>query len=648
VPLGDVGAIVDGARVKGDGGGGNFYYDTANNNVTNPTTVSGTVIVPTARIGLTGAWIRIFSGPVNILWSGAGHGNAAQDTAAIQGTINETATLAGTTSREIYFPLVPTGYLIDTPILVQGALGKQALRLTGELPGGPGSIGVIWHYTGAATNSALLHCLGTNGFKMSNISLDGAFATKFVLLFESDQPNNIGCSDTVLENVMLQSARNVAGAAHLCLGNAAFGTGNTQCDDLRAYNLTIIGDPNDVNYLADGVLNRVGNNTKGHWYYGMFINTCRYGMNLVAGGSPGGFYGGGISVCFRAAFLLGSLPFYVRDVDFEGNNSFVSSAGQGDAQSSLVFEDCQVTDGHLWHIEAGWDVDLEYVGGPLTFNGGFLSNSRFLAIVDASNTTPINVQLTPLPGQGGDHQLQTGDFVQITGVAGNLAANAGWTITRVSATHITLDGSVGSGAYTGGGSLQPEPQIIVGDQITGSTTASFESDGTIWPATSNLNGPRVKDPNGLELRDPAISQANDIRYRVKSGSGSVIGAADFRMPDIDTRNQRDKAGILLSATTQNLTNANATIDVSTGKNQYVAQPRLYTANRTLTLGTTSAVANSTIIVVREDTEAFTLTVINGGPAAGTLSVLPASTAGTWIYSFDGVDWFELVNQVNLS
>jgi hypothetical protein len=65
-------------------------------------------------------------------------------------------------------------------------------------------------------------------------------------------------------------------------------------------------------------------------------------------------------------------------------------------------------------------------------------------VTGATNATPIVIT-------GGAYELQTGDVVVITGVNGNTAANGTWTITRISATQFSLNTSVGSGAYTNGG-----------------------------------------------------------------------------------------------------------------------------------------------------------------------------------------------------
>ena len=62
----------------------------------------------------------------------------------------------------------------------------------------------------------------------------------------------------------------------------------------------------------------------------------------------------------------------------------------------------------------------------------------------ATNASPIQITT-------GTHGLTTGNRVTITGVVGNTAANALWTVTVVDSTNFTLDGSTGNGAYTSGG-----------------------------------------------------------------------------------------------------------------------------------------------------------------------------------------------------
>ena len=68
-------------------------------------------------------------------------------------------------------------------------------------------------------------------------------------------------------------------------------------------------------------------------------------------------------------------------------------------------------------------------------------------ITDASFATPIVI--TTL----GPHGLTTGDRVYVQGVTGNLGANAVWTITVTAPDKFSLNGSAGTGLYTGGGTV---------------------------------------------------------------------------------------------------------------------------------------------------------------------------------------------------
>jgi hypothetical protein len=78
-----------------------------------------------------------------------------------------------------------------------------------------------------------------------------------------------------------------------------------------------------------------------------------------------------------------------------------------------------------------------------------VSTGTTATINGATNATPIVVSTTAA------HGYQTGDIVDVASVGGNTAANNSpnnpWTITVVDATHFSLNGSTGSGAYTAGG-----------------------------------------------------------------------------------------------------------------------------------------------------------------------------------------------------
>lgn len=69
-----------------------------------------------------------------------------------------------------------------------------------------------------------------------------------------------------------------------------------------------------------------------------------------------------------------------------------------------------------------------------------------LSVEDASNEDPIQITST-------GHGLSTNDVVKIEGVRSNYAANGTWTITKVDADNFTLNDSLGTGDYSGGGTI---------------------------------------------------------------------------------------------------------------------------------------------------------------------------------------------------
>jgi membrane protease YdiL (CAAX protease family) len=68
-------------------------------------------------------------------------------------------------------------------------------------------------------------------------------------------------------------------------------------------------------------------------------------------------------------------------------------------------------------------------------------------VTGASNTSPITLTTSE------DHGFATGDTVTVRDVEGNTGANGTWTATVSSGTSLVLDGSEGTGAYAGGGTV---------------------------------------------------------------------------------------------------------------------------------------------------------------------------------------------------
>jgi hypothetical protein len=70
-----------------------------------------------------------------------------------------------------------------------------------------------------------------------------------------------------------------------------------------------------------------------------------------------------------------------------------------------------------------------------------------ITVTNATDSTPVTIT-TAAP-----HGLVTGEDVTITGILGNAAANGSFVVTVQTATTFTLNGSVGSGAWTSGGTV---------------------------------------------------------------------------------------------------------------------------------------------------------------------------------------------------
>jgi hypothetical protein len=80
---------------------------------------------------------------------------------------------------------------------------------------------------------------------------------------------------------------------------------------------------------------------------------------------------------------------------------------------------------------------------------GNVAIPQWLTVSGASASSPIEVS-TPIP-----HGLATGEEVLVKGVLGNVAANGWWAITVTGESRFTLDGSIASGEYGGGGAVYP-------------------------------------------------------------------------------------------------------------------------------------------------------------------------------------------------
>lgn len=71
---------------------------------------------------------------------------------------------------------------------------------------------------------------------------------------------------------------------------------------------------------------------------------------------------------------------------------------------------------------------------------------RKTPITGATNASPIVITAT-------NHGFAADDTVTVAGILGNVAANGVWLAASITANTLALDGSVGGGAYTSGGTI---------------------------------------------------------------------------------------------------------------------------------------------------------------------------------------------------
>lgn len=105
-------------------------------------------------------------------------------------------------------------------------------------------------------------------------------------------------------------------------------------------------------------------------------------------------------------------------------------------------------------------------------------------VTGATNANPIVV------AHDGPDDVQTGDLVTITGVGGNTAANVTLApVTRVDATHFSINGVAGNGAYTSGGTVVVKSKTTTGqaDTAGGTTFIRFQiaTTGQTTPVQAN-------------------------------------------------------------------------------------------------------------------------------------------------------------------
>jgi Pectate lyase superfamily protein len=152
-------------------------------------------------------------------------------------------------------------------------------------------------------------------------------------------------------------------------------------------------------------------------------------------------------------------------------------------------------------------------------------NSIPVLVSAASNASPIEIT-TSSP-----HGLSTGQLVWVTGVLGNLAANGYFICTVVDGSHVTLNGSTGSGTYTSGGTIQLVQGYRVTSPLTVSPNLRLVGDGSTFISGYALSPTTIYDAR-IGASTPLIDFTTDSGMPVLPTSrGCYFRGISFVCPD---------------------------------------------------------------------------------------------------------------------
>ncbi len=121
--------------------------------------------------------------------------------------------------------------------------------------------------------------------------------------------------------------------------------------------------------------------------------------------------------------------------------------------------------------------------------GTWTQGPNFATINISSSTNASPIQVTTAAPNTDQSEVQTGDYVVITGHTTNTSANGLWECTRVSATQFTLNGSTGNGVGGATGTRRTVNPVIL--KLTTAVTANIACIGnrnqlTNWTQSTNV------------------------------------------------------------------------------------------------------------------------------------------------------------------
>lgn len=163
-----------------------------------------------------------------------------------------------------------------------------------------------------------------------------------------------------------------------------------------------------------------------------------------------------------------------------------------------------------------------------TGDASAVSNSLAATITGATNASPIVIATSAA------HGYDTHDEIEIAGVLGNTAANGTWTITKVSSTTFSLNGSTGNGAYTSGGTatdVSLTPQFTIPDDGDDLSAASVNvalealADRTQFLAKAMRAAPQRADAFTANGTWTCPANVTEVLLEMWGGGGGGAGAS---------------------------------------------------------------------------------------------------------------------------
>lgn len=177
--------IVSGYYTEGDGGGGEFYWDSTSTDADN----GGTIIIPNGFSG-PGRWLRKIDKKVNVRWFGAKGDDISDDITAIQSTI-DFAGVGGIVyfSKGIYLITEDIKFLSGQEIYGEGY--QSRIKQTGNFP----CLTSKNYYSSSgasASGRCYIHHLVLDGNSQNNSNADGIRLRDYYTTIDNLRIENVG------------------------------------------------------------------------------------------------------------------------------------------------------------------------------------------------------------------------------------------------------------------------------------------------------------------------------------------------------------------------------------------------------------------------------------------------------------------------